>query len=349
MQLRGTYHFGETLKNLDVQLSARGHRPGYSELQVWYNAEAQARLRAENGKLPKEWREWQHVENVVSAYWADPSNLRRGFQPPEVDYTGSTHLNLEDGTESLKPRPPRGRRQPRNAAEDGALSPRARVGISAGFVELNDDARFDEGRRDSAAPPPDHAPPFPTNGFWLPPLSRPLTSITHQAADLPLKRETVISGDTSQRRDPQLPPTWSLSPTPLSKVRKQRYTLHPPHDAQAELRNQISKAASKKLSPFAEVKPQDIPQLKQVGALMRKRNYHEAFQGLNDLIDLYPDVARLYTMRATCASKQNGHKVCIRDAKKAMELDETEAEAYCAFQHIDSVFVSAHCRFSLEV
>ena len=211
MQLRGRYRFGETLKDIDLQLSARGHQPAYRELEAWYSAEEQAALREQNGMLPKKraLAEWQCVGDVVAAYWADPSNLRRGFVPPDPDYTDSTHLNLEDGTKSLEPRPPRAKR--RLSTADGA-SPRERLGTAASSPEL-DDGAFENGRRNSAAPPPDYAPPFPTSGYWLPPLSQPLTSATHQVQDGQLKHQHVISGDRQERKDPHLPATWSLSPT----------------------------------------------------------------------------------------------------------------------------------------
>ena len=74
-------------------------------------------------------------------------------------------------------------------------------------------------------------------------------------------------------------------------------------------------------------------QIRKAAQLIKKRKYRDAFEELTALIDIYPDVARLYTLRAKCASKQGGHKVCLRDAKKATELDATETQAYCKFRH----------------
>lgn len=335
MQLRAHYRFGKTLENLDLEapaeLSYRGHHPVYTQLEAWYNSEAQASIRDEKGKLPKKSRliEWQHVDDVMSAYWADPSNLRRGtYEPPEVDYTGGTHLRLTDGRDSLKPKPP-------GVAQSGVTaSPRARFATAVvSSPERDDAARVDSGRTDSAAPPPDYAPPFPTSGYWLPPLSRSLTSLTHVAGDLPLKLQNVIPGGQHQpqRQDPHLPATWSLSPTPLSKANKQRYTLYPMDHI--DHRDQVtSKQMVMNLSPFATMKQRDISQLRKAAQLIKKGKYRDAFQELNTLIDLYPNIARLYTLRAKCASKQGGHKVCLRDSKKAMELDATEIQAYCTFR-----------------
>ncbi len=338
MQLRAHYRFGKTLKNLDLEapaeLSYRGHHPAYAQLEAWYNAEAQASMQDEIGKLPKMSGliEWQHVDDVMSAYWADPSNLRRGaYEPPEVDYTGSTHLHLMDGRDSLKPKPPR------VARTEVTASPRARCATAtavASSLERDDAAGLDSGSTDSAAPPPDYAPPFPTNGYWLPPLSRPLTSLTYEAGDLPLKPRNVIPGGhrQPQRQDAHLPATWSLSPTPLSKENKQRYTLYPTDHN--DHRDQVtSQQIMMNLSPFTSLKQDDIAQLRKAAQLIKKRKYRDAFEELTALIDIYPDVARLYTLRAKCASKQGGHKVCLRDAKKATELDATETQAYCKFRH----------------
>eukprot|EP01044_Picomonas_judraskeda_P011497 COSAG03_NODE_1572_length_3818_cov_13.549521_4_plen_321_part_00 len=231
MQLRDHYTFGQGLKDIDLQLSARGHHPGFRDLESWYQADAQSSLRAELGRLPTQraLRDWQHAEGVVAAYWADPRNLRRGFQPPDVDYAGSTHLKLEDGSPSLlQPRPPTGGQKPRALAGGSAASPRERALADGGEVTPRtlaflDAAGFVEDRVDSPAPPPDYEPSFPTLGYWLPPLSRPLTSVTHQADDTPLKQQNMIRANHHQRRDPHLPATWSLSPTPLSAASKPRY------------------------------------------------------------------------------------------------------------------------------
>ena len=96
--------------------------------------------------------------------------------------------------------------------------------------------------------------------------------------------------------------------------------------------------AKKKLSPFAGVKQDDVHLVKKVAELIRKKDYSKAFVKLNDLVGIYPDLARLYSLRAMCASKQGGHKVAIKDAKKALELDETDAQAYCTCL---SVFLEA--------
>lgn len=344
MQLRRTYHFGETLKDIDLTLSARGHQPGFSELESWYNADAQAVVRAENGTLPKRTLAgWEQAGAVVSAYWADPSNLRRGIIPPDPDYTSGAHLTLQDGTDSLlvKPHPPKGRRR-RSKGTDGlerqtSGSPRAAAAAAAaaagvsGSPELEDSPEFDEGRRDSQAPPLDHAPTFPTLGYWLPPLSRPLTSVTLVPADAPLKNHGVLRAEVQERKDPQLPATWSLSPTPLTQRRKQRYTTHPETDPDTEYTDGLkSRDAKKKLSPFAIIEPDDIPQLKKAGGIIRGKNYRAAYQELNSLIEKYPTCARLYTLRAMCASKQGGNKAALKDAKKAVELDPSEIKAYCA-------------------
>lgn len=324
-QLRGQYHFGETLKDLDLALSARSHFPAYTELKLWYHADAQARLRAKAGQMPRKQSlpDWPRVDDVVSAYWEDSSNLRRGFLPPDPDYTGGAHLTLEDGTESLliTPKPPTSKR------------PQALARAVSGVDEdnLGDGAGFNASRRDSQAPPPDHTPSFPTNGYWLPPISRPLTSVTQHARDESLRHNGVIPAEKHDRKDPHLPATWSLSPTPLSKTRKQRYTLYPQVDPDsAKSDAEEGRETAKKMSPFAAVKQDDIRWIKKAADLIRNKDFRTAFQELNDLIERYPDVARLYTMRAMCASKQGGHKVAIKDAKRALELDPTESKACCA-------------------
>ena len=109
-----------------------------------------------------------------------------------------------------------------------------------------------------------------------------------------------------------------------------RYTLYPPSDPTTDHAHLLeSKASAKQMSPFAAVQPQDVRQLKHAAELIKKKDFRSAFQELNALIDLYPGVARLYTLRAMCATKQKGHQAALKDAKKAMELDPTETQAYC--------------------
>lgn len=238
MQMRRTYHFGDTfggLPKIDLPASAAKHRPHFRELSHWYLDEHQDKLRSINGRLPKKANieDWFALEEVVEAYWQDHGNLRRGILPPDPDYTGDAHLSLEDGTASLLtvPTPPKGRKpkqSPRmdspRASDSGNVSPRARE-AAASSPELDEESEMDE-EEIAAQMPKDHAPPFPTLGYWLPPLSRPLTSITQQHR----VSHHVIAAHTHERKDPQLPATWSLSPTPLSKARLQRYTTHPKAD-----------------------------------------------------------------------------------------------------------------------
>ena len=46
------------------------------------------------------------------------------------------------------------------------------------------------------------------------------------------------------------------------------------------------------------------------------------------LIVLYPDIARLFTLRSMCATKKRAYKAGLKDAKRAIELNPKEGKAY---------------------
>ena len=318
------------------------------------------------GPLPAELEGWEHRDEVVNAYWGDRRHLRGGTVAPPPDFTSDDNrlllaprgpgLARQTSLGNMKPRPPKSQRKrasargisPRGAQEPPAPSPRSRAEpptprsrgeppTPRGRVqsppepeappELDSDEEAMEREKASRELLAKRPPNFPTTNFWLPPLARPLTTVTHKQPGDHQHGVILAEVDESKEKEEQVPATWSLSPTPMSRARKQRYTLHP-EDHHHSAADEESIERQRRLSPFAAVHNRDYKKLKDVANKVRKKDWSEAFYKLEELIGMYPRVARLYTLRAMCFTKLGDFNRGLKDAKKALQLDPKEGKAH---------------------
>jgi hypothetical protein len=252
----------------------------------------------------------------------------------DSDYADGTSLRLLDGRDSLGQRSPRqdssqgrgGRARrpfasPRTQAA-GAAADVAQVAPTEPAAASAHDVMADTDGVGGADGEPVEPPPFPTPGYWLPPLSRHLTSrYSHQSGD------HVIGAQAGGRTRPEVPARWSITPTPLSRYTKPRYTL--PHSGRDDELQRLREnmARQKESSPFAQLDGTSLSILKDTARNIRGQDYQQALVDLNQLVDLYPRNARLLTMRAMCLSKLGNHKQALSSAKQALLIDPREVKA----------------------
>jgi hypothetical protein len=228
------------------------------------------------------------------------------------EYGAGTALRLADGRESLNTEPRVGSGPVRRPFASPRDSDSTVPPVSASQVSLPEGSYV--------------ASTSMVGNYWLPRLSVPLTS--RQPWEGRTNDSSVIKPILHGRDRPEIPPNWSLSPTPMSRHKKHRYTL-PGQMLTSRERQIVDYEKDQQLQShwYGHMDPTSISKLRKATTNMKMQDWRQAALELNQLLEMHPTVAHLYTVQAMCFYKLGNYHKAFSNGKKALHLDPAENRA----------------------